>query len=301
MAKKLKKRKKKNIENLKVKDKRKRTAGSLGGDIFIFIFLCTLGIFMVFPLYYAVIQAFKPVEELFVFPPKLYVLRPTLRNYSDMFKVASSLWVPLSRYIFNSAFITVIISVANIFVCCCAAFPLAKCKFPGHKLINKVIVTSLLFTSSAMWIIQFLVLAFLGIIDTYWALILPNIATAMGLFLMRQSMTTIHDSMIEAAKVDGAGLFRICWTIVMPNSKPALMTLLIFAFQGAWNIQGGSLIYSEELKTLPTIMNQIAASGIARQGVTFATAVILMIPPLLVFLIAQNNVMETMANSGIKD
>ncbi len=292
---------KKNINDLKVKDKRKRTAGSLGGDIFIFVFLCLLGIFMVFPLYYAIIQSFKPVEELFVFPPKLYVLRPTLTNYSDMFKVASSLWVPLSRYIFNSAFITVIISVANIFVCCCAAFPLAKCKFPGDKIINKIVVTALLFTSSAMWIIQFLVMAIMGIIDTYFALILPNIATAMGLFLMRQSMTTIHDSMIEAAKVDGAGLFRICWQIVMPNSKPALMTLLIFAFQGAWNIQGGALIYSEELKTLPTIMNQIAASGIARQGVTFATAVILMIPPLLVFLIAQNNVMETMANSGIKD
>lgn len=292
---------KKNINELKVKDKRKRTAGSLGGDIFIFIFLCLLGIFMVFPLYYAIIQSFKPVEELFVFPPKLYVLRPTLTNYSDMFKVASSLWVPLSRYIFNSAFITVIISLANIFVCCCAAFPLAKCKFPGDKIINKIVVTALLFTSSAMWIIQFLVMAIMGIIDTYFALILPNIATAMGLFLMRQSMTTIHDSMIEAAKVDGAGLFRICWQIVMPNSKPALMTLLIFAFQGAWNIQGGALIYSEELKTLPTIMNQISASGIARQGVTFATAVILMIPPLLVFLIAQNNVMETMANSGIKD
>lgn len=293
--------KKKNIDDLKVKDKRKRTAGSLGGDIFIFVFLCLLGIFMVFPLYYAIIQSFKPVEELFVFPPKLYVLRPTLTNYSDMFKVASSLWVPLSRYIFNSAFITVVISVANIFVCCCAAFPLAKCKFPGNALINKIVVTALLFTSSAMWIVQFLVMAIMGIIDTYFALILPNIATSMGLFLMRQSMTTIHDSMIEAAKVDGAGLFRICWQIVMPNSKPALMTLLIFAFQGAWNIQGGALIYSEELKTLPTIMNQIAASGIARQGVTFATAVILMIPPLLVFLIAQNNVMETMANSGIKD
>lgn len=291
----------KSVHDMKVKDKRKRTSGSLGGDICIFIFLCLLGIFMVFPLYYAILQSFKPVEELFVFPPKLYVVRPTLRNYSDMFKVASSLWVPLSRYIFNSAFVTAIISVANIFVCCCAAFPLAKCKFPGDKLINKIVVTALLFTSSAMWIIQFLVMAIMGIIDTYFAFILPNIATAMGLFLMRQSMVTIHDSMIEAAKVDGAGLFRICWTIVMPNLKPALMTLLIFAFQGAWNIQGGALIYSEELKTLPTIMNQIAASGIARQGVTFATAVILMIPPLLVFVIAQNNVMETMANSGIKD
>ena len=144
-------------------------------------------------------------------------------------------------------------------------------------------------------------MAKLHMIDTYWALILPSISTSMGLYLMRQSMTTIHDSMVEAAKVDGAGLFRICWQIVVPNSKPALMTLIIFAFQGAWNIQGGALIYSEQLKTLPTVVQQITAAGLARQGVTFAAAVVLLIPPLIVFFVAQGNVMETMANSGMKD
>ncbi len=296
-----KKRKKKDIEKLKVRDKKKRVNGSLGGDIVIFLFLCLLGIFMIFPIYYALIQSFKPVHELFVFPPKLYVLDPTLTNYSDMFKIAASLWVPLSRYIFNSVFVTIVVTVANLFVSCMAAFVLAKCRFPGSNVINKIIVTALLFTSQALWIMQFLVMAKLGMIDTYWALILPSIATPMNLFLMRQSISTIHDSMIEAAKVDGAGLFRICWGIVIPNSKPALMTLIIFAFQAAWQIQGGSLIYSEELKTLPTILQQITAAGIARQGVTFATAVLLLIPPLVVFMIAQGNVMETMANSGIKD
>lgn len=296
-------RRKKNvdIEKLKVKKKNKKINGSLGGDIVIFIFLLLLGIFMIFPIYYAFIQSIKPVHELFVFPPKLYVLQPTFNNFSDMFKVAASLWVPLSRYIFNSVFVTIVITVANLFVSCMAAFVLAKCKFPGSKTINKIIVTALLFTSSALWIMQFLVMATLGMIDTYWALILPGIAAPMNLFLMRQSISTIHDSMIEAAKVDGAGLFRICWGIVIPNSKPALMTLIIFAFQAAWQVQGGSLIYSEELKTLPTILQQITASGIARQGVTFATAVLLLIPPLIVFMIAQGNVMETMANSGIKD
>ena len=230
-----------------------------------------------------------------------YELNPTTRNFSDMFKVAASMWVPLSRYIFNSVFITVVICVCNLFVCCCAGFVLSKCRFPGSKAINQLIVVALLFQSNATWIMQFLVMSKLHMIDTYWALILPNISTAMGLFLMRQSMSTIHDSMIEAAKVDGAGLFRICWQIVVPNSKPAIMTLIIFAFQGAWNIQGGSLIYSEELKTLPTIVQQITMAGLARQGVTFASAVLLLIPPLIVFLIAQSNVMETMAHSGIKD
>jgi ABC-type glycerol-3-phosphate transport system permease component len=147
----------------------------------------------------------------------------------------------------------------------------------------------------------FLVLSKLGLIDTYGALILPNIATALGLFLMRQSMSTIHDAMLEAAKMDGAGLFRICWQIVVPNSKPAIMTLIIFAFQSAWNMQGGVLIYSEELKTLPTIVQQISMTGLSRQGAVYAAAVVLLIPPLVVFLVGQSNVMETMANSGIKD
>ncbi|MBR6101620.1 MAG: carbohydrate ABC transporter permease [Ruminococcus sp.] len=296
-----KKKKQVSIDKLKVKNKKKRINGSLGGDIVIFIFLALLGLFMIFPIYYSFIQSIKPIEELFVFPPKLYVLNPTTKSFSDMFTVAASLWVPLSRYIFNSVFITIVICVCNLFVCCCAGFALSKCKFPGATFFNKLIVTALLFASNAIWIMQFLVYSKLHMIDTYWVLILPNIATPLGLFLMRQSMSTIHDSMIEAAKVDGAGLFRICWQIVVPNSKPAIMTLIIFAFQGAWNLQGGSLIYSEELKTLPTIVQQIAAVGLARQGVTFASAVLLLIPPLVVFLIAQSNVMETMANSGIKD
>ncbi|MBP1572339.1 MAG: carbohydrate ABC transporter permease [Oscillospiraceae bacterium] len=296
-----KKKKRVDIDNVKVKKNNKKLTASRGGNICIFLFLCITGIFMIFPIYYAVVQSFKPIEELFVFPPKLYVLNPTTKNYSDMMKVATSLWVPLSRYIFNSVFVSIVVTVCNLFVCCCAAFVLSKCKFPGNQFLNKLIVTALLFSSSATWIIQYLVMATLGMIDTYWALILPSIATPMGLFLMRQSMSTIHDSMIEAAKVDGAGLFRICWQVVVPNQKPAIMTLIIFAFQDAWNRQSGTIIFSEELKTLPTIMQQIAATGIARQGVTFATSVILMLPPLIVFLVAQSNVMETMANSGIKD
>ncbi len=295
------KKRKKSIEQLKVKDKRKKINGSVGGDVVIFIFLTLLGIFMVFPIYYSVVQSLKPVEELFVFPPKLYVLNPTGKNFSDMFKVAAEYTVPLSRYVFNSVFTTIVICVCNVFVTCSAAFVLAKCKFPGAKFLNQLIVVALLFTSQATWIMQFLVYSKLHMIDTYWVLILPYIATAMNLFLMRQSMSTIHDSMVEAAKVDGAGLFRICWQIVVPNSKPAIMTIIIFAFQQAWNINGGSVIYSEEYKTLPTIVQQISLAGLARQGVTFASAVLLLIPPLVVFLIAQGNVMETMANSGIKD
>lgn len=295
-------RKKVNVDTVHVKkSKGKKINGSLGGDIAIFMLLGLLGLFMIFPLYYSIIQSFKPISELFVFPPKLYVLSPTTENFSNLFKVAGNLWVPFSRYVFNSVFITVVISVFHVIVVCCCAYCLSKCRFPGYAVLNQIIVTSLLFTSTATWIMQFVVMAKLGMINSYSALILPSIATPMGLYLMRQSMSTINDSIIDAAKVDGAGVFRTCWQVVIPNQKPAIATLIIYVFQGAWNVQGGALVYEEDLKTLPTIMSQIAASGIARQGIIYASAVVLMIPPLVIFLVAQSNVMETMANSGMKD
>ena len=144
-------------------------------------------------------------------------------------------------------------------------------------------------------------MAELGLINSFLALILPSIASPMGLFLMRQSIGQVPDAMIDAAKVDGAGLFRICWQIVMPNQKPALMTLIIFAFQAAWNIQTGTLVFNEEYKTLPTVVQQAATSGLARAGVAMAAAVFMLVPPIVVFMIAQKNVIETMAHSGIKD
>lgn len=295
-------RRKVNVDTVHVKkSKGKKINGSLGGDIAIFMLLGLLGLFMIFPLYYSIIQSFKPISELFVFPPKLYVLSPTTENFSNLFKVAGNLWVPFSRYVFNSVFITVVISVYHVIVVCCCAYCLSKCRFPGYAVLNQIIVTSLLFTSTATWIMQFVVMAKLGMINSYSALILPSIATPMGLYLMRQSMSTINDSIIDAAKVDGAGVFRTCWQVVIPNQKPAIATLIIYVFQGAWNVQGGALVYEEDLKTLPTIMSQIAASGIARQGIIYASAVVLMIPPLVIFLVAQSNVMETMANSGMKD
>ena len=295
-------RRKVNVDTVHVKkSKGKKINGSLGGDIVRFMLLGLLGLFMIFPLYYSIIQSFKPISELFVFPPKLYVLSPTTENFSNLFKVAGNLWVPFSRYVFNSVFITVVISVFHVIVVCCCAYCLSKCRFPGYAVLNQIIVTSLLFTSTATWIMQFVVMAKLGMINSYSALILPSIATPMGLYLMRQSMSTINDSIIDAAKVDGAGVFRTCWQVVIPNQKPAIATLIIYVFQGAWNVQGGALVYEEDLKTLPTIMSQIAASGIARQGIIYASAVVLMIPPLVIFLVAQSNVMETMANSGMKD
>ena len=285
----------------KMKASNKQVGNRLAGTIGIFVFLLVLGLFMAFPIYFAVVMSIKPSQEWFIFPPKLYAIDPTLDNFREMFKVAGQLWVPFSRYVFNSCFITVTVTVAQCFTASMAAFVLAKGKFRGSKVLNSVIVISLLYQSNVIYIVQYMVIAKLGMIDTYFALILPSIATPMGVFLMRQSIGQVPDAMIEAAKVDGASMFQICWKIVMPNQKPALMTLIIFAFQAAWNIQANTYVFDESLKTLPTAVTQAAASGIARQGVAMAAAVFMLIPPVVVFMLAQKNVIETMAHSGIKD
>jgi len=280
---------------------RKSYGGSRAGAFFLFLVLILLGVFMIFPIYLSVIQSIKPPQELFEFPPKLYAVNPTDQNYTDMMKLVGSQWVPFSRYAFNSVVIAVSVTVLQLVFASSAAYALAKVKFPGVKFFNKLITLALLFTSQVLFIMQYLVMASLNLIDTLAAVILPAISTAMGLFLMIQFMGQIHDAMIEAAKLDGASHIRICWQIVMPNVKPAWLTLMIFAFQGAWQINGYAFIYSEQLKPIPAVLQQIATEVIKRAGVAAATVVIMMVPPIVLFLIAQSNIIETMAQSGIKD
>ncbi len=289
------------VNTMKLKASNKQAGRKIGGTVCIFLFLLILGLFMVLPIYLAVVMSIKPVEELFIFPPKLYAIEPTLENFGDMFSVLKSNQVPFSRYVFNSIFVTVSVTVCQCVFASMAAFVLAKCRFPGSKALNNIIVISLLYQSNVIYIMQYIVMAKLNLIDTPMALIFPYIASPMGLFLMRQSIGQVPDAMIDAAKVDGAGLFRICWQIVMPNQKPALMTLIIFAFQAAWNIQAGTVVFNEAYKTLPTVVQQAATSGLARAGVAMAAAVFMLVPPIVVFMIAQKNVIETMAHSGIKD
>jgi putative chitobiose transport system permease protein len=286
---------------MKLKASNKQAGKKIGGTVAIFLFLTILGLFMVLPIYLTIVMSIKPVEELFIFPPKLYAIRPTFDNFKEMFGALHQNRVPFSRYVFNSIFVTATVTIAQCIFASMAAFVLAKCRFPGSKVINSIIVVALLYQSNVIYIMQYIVMAKLHMIDTYWALVLPSIASPMGLFLMRQSIGQVPDAMIEAAKVDGAGLFRICWQIVMPNQKPALMTLIIFAFQAAWNIQAGSVVFQEQYKTLPTVVTQAASSGLARAGVAMAAAVFMLVPPIIVFMLAQRQVIETMAHSGIKD
>ncbi|MBQ8627444.1 MAG: carbohydrate ABC transporter permease [Agathobacter sp.] len=281
--------------------KRKDASRSLAGNIISFLFLTIMGLFMALPIVLSVSNSLKPLEELFVFPPKFLVRNPTLDNFFDLFNLMSESWVPFTRYLFNTVFVTVVGTAGHLLIASMCAFALAKHKFPGSKLIFGIIVTALMFSTQVTAIPNYLIMSGLSWLDTYWALIVPAMAKPLGLFLMKQFMEQIPDSLLEAARMDGAKEWQVFYKVALPQVKPALLTLLIFSFQDLWNMQGSTYIYSEELKTLPYALNQIAAAGIARSGVTAAVTVIMMVVPIVLFLLYQSNIVETMASSGIKD
>ncbi len=279
----------------------KKVNRSRWGNALVFLLLLILGSFMLLPVLYTTVQAFKPMEELFLFPPRFTVSNPTLKNFKLIGQLINNLWVPFSRYLFNSVFVSIAGTAGNVIIASMAAYPLAKNDFPGKKLLFKIVTVALLFSGGVLGLAQYIIMAKLHMINTYWALILPSVATPMGLFLMKQFMEGISDSLLEAARIDGMSEFGIYWKIVMPNVKPAWLTMIIFAFQGMWAMTGGNFIYKEELKLLPTALAQIQSGGIARAGVSAAANLLMFLPPVLIFLITQSSIMETMAHAGIKE
>lgn len=281
--------------------KNKKISRSRWGNAFMMLFLLALGTFSVLPFIYAILQSVKPLDEIFIFPPRFFVNNPTTENFYILGQLTKNMWVPFSRYIFNSVFVSAVATVFHVLLASMCAYPLAKFQFPGSKVIFHMIVLSLLFTGEVTAIPSFIFMSRIGLINNYWALILPPIASSLGLFLMKQFMEQLPNAVIEAAKVDGASNFRTLWSIVMPSVKPAWLTLIIFSFQGVWNREGLEFIYNESLKMLPTVLRQVTASGIARSGAASAAAVLLMIPPIAIFLFTQSNIIQTMAHSGIKE
>ena len=286
----------------KIKAKRhKRVNRSMPTTIALGVLLMLMAAFMALPLLYAVISAFKPMEEFFLFPPRFFVQNPTTDNFVQMVQIMSSMWVPFERYLFNTIIMSVGSTVIYVVIATLAAYPLAKHKFPGRDLIKNTIVTALMFTASVTSIARYVILAVLQMIDTYWALFLPSLASTLGVFLCIQNLNSFPNELLESGKLDGAGEYKILWKLVIPNIKPVIATMIIFQFQAVWNQTGGTLIYNEALKPLATALSQITSAGIARAGAGAAASLILLIPPILVFVISQSNVMETMVNSGIKD
>ena len=279
--------------------KRRKPNRSIWGDILLYVFLLFVAFVMAFPIIYAVSSALKPLDELFKFPPRVFPQNPTLDNFSDLFVTMGKSWVTFSRYLFNTVFITTVGTVGHLIVASMGAFVLAKYDFPGNKTFFKIVTVAMMFTGYVTQIPNYLILNKLGWIDTYWAIIIPAFASPMGLFLMKQFMEGLPTSLIEAAKIDGANEWKVFTNIVMPNVKPAWMTLIIFSVQALWNNKASTFIYSEERKTLVYALQQIQSGGIARTGQ--GAAVLVMIVPIIIFVLSESQILETMASSGLKD
>ena len=279
----------------------RRYTRSKAGNVAYFTILLLAGLFTVLPLLYCVVTSFKPLDELLVFPPRFFVIKPTVANYKSLPSLLSSLSVPVSRYFFNSIFIGIAGTFLHIIAASMAAFTFSKSKLRGRKIYFTIVQTMLLYNAVTLGVPQYFIFSKMHLIDTYWIYILPAIPSAVGCFLMKQFMdVSVPDALMEAARIDGAGVVLMYWKIIMPILKPAWMTMVLFSFQGMWTIIPSGTIFSEELKTLPYVMSSIAAGGIARSGSAMAVTVILMIPPIIVFMVSQSNVMETMSSSGIK-
>ena len=275
---------------------------SAGGDVGITVLLTLLGIFMFLPMVYVISQSLKPLDELWMYPPKFIVMNPTLNNFKDLFTLMNDSWVPFSRYIFNTVFTSVCGTFGHLIIASMCAYALAKIKFPGGKAIFKTIQTSLMFHSTVTAITSFIIMSAFKMIDTYWAIIIPAWGYTLGLYLMKQFMdSSVPDTVLESARLDGASEVRTYWTIAMPMVKPAWLTLIIYSFQSLWNAGSSIYIYSEQLKSFNYAIGQITAGGIKRQGASAASTVLMMAVPILVFVITQSNIIETMGSSGMKD
>ncbi len=282
-------------------NREKRLNRSMAGNTLLFLLMIVCGLAMILPLVMVVNNCLKPLDELFQYPPKIFVRNPTLENFSDLFRLMNDSWVPFSRYILNTILITGGGMLGHVLIASLAAYPLAKHKFPGRELLFRMVVLSMMFSWTVTQIPQYVIISWLHINNTYMALILPACSFGMGLYLMKQFMEQLPDSLMESARLDGANEWQVFWQIVMPNVKPAWLTLAIFQFQQMWGNTGSTFLRDEELKPLQYALFQISAGGAARAGAAAAVTFIIAAVPITFFLICQKNVLETMTTSGIKE
>ena len=277
-------------------------ARSAGGDAGISVILVILGAFMFLPMVYVIMQSLKPLDELWMYPPRFYVMSPTLRNFKDLFTLMNISWVPFSRYIFNTVLVAVAGTAGHLFLASLSAYALAKIKFPGREVMFQMVQMSLMFNATVTAITSFILMSALHWLDSYLALIVPAWCSSLGLYLMKQFMdTNVNDSVLESARLDGASELKTFWVIAMPMVKPAWLTLIIYSFQGLWNAGASMYIYSEQYKSFNYAIGQILAGGIKRAGAGAASQVIMMLVPIIIFIISQSNIIETMGSSGMKD
>ena len=271
------------------------------GDVFMLVVVGLMAAFSFFPLLMAVSMSLKPIHELFYYPPKLLAENPTLDNFRMLLGLMQNTRVSFFRYAFNTVFISLAVTIGHVFLASMCAYPLAKLKIPGINLLNTMVMLSLMFVSAVTDVANYLTISWLGWLDTYKACIIPAMGASLGLFIMRNYISTIPDSLLEAARMDGCSHFQVYWRVIMPLSKPAWLTVGILMFQQVWSMDNTNYVYDESMKTLPYALSQITSGALVRVGAGQAVGVLMMIVPAIVFMVNQTKIIDTMASAGIKE
>lgn len=278
--------------------------GFHANQIPMYLVLVPLALFMSLPIIFIINHAFKPIEELFAFPPRFFVSNPSLDNFVKLARQASSGGISISRYGFNSLVVTVSVVALSMLISSMAAFSLSKLRFRGKNVLMEINNLAMMFVPIAVIIPRYLLVDNLGMINTYLAHILPLIAMPVGMFLVKQFTDQVPDSLIEAAIVDGAGYWTVYRKIILPMIKPAVATVAILSFQQVWNNTETSAMYTnkESMRTLTFYMNTLASNtnAVAGQGTAAAASLMMFLPNLILFVCMQSKVMNTMAHSGLK-
>ena len=275
------------------------------GQLKIHAYLVPICVIMALPIVFIISNAFKPIDELMAYPPRFFVRRPTLDNFISLFNLSSSTSIPASRYLFNSVITTVITVLGALIICACAAYVFSKKRFKFNGVLFKINSLALMFVPIAVSIPRYFVITYTGILDTLWANILPLLVMPTGVFLVKQFMDQLPDALIEAAVVDVANDYTIMRKIILPLIKSPMSTVAILAFQSAWNSVEASNFYinRESLKTFPFYMSTLsnaAGNAVVGKGVSAAATLLMFLPNIILFIILQSRVMNTMAHSGIK-
>ena len=284
------------------------------GQIKFYTYLVPICLIMALPIVFFFMNAFKQMEELFAYPPRFYVNRPTLDNFRRLFSISSSTTIPASRYLFNSILSTALVVTASLCMSVSAGYALSKKKFRLRGPMIEANNLALMFVAIAVMIPRYFVIAYTGLHNTFLANVVPLLAMPVGLFLIKQFVDQIPDTLVEAAVIDGAGDFMILTRIIVPLVKPALATVSILVFQLSWNSAEASMLFinDETLKTFAFYMQNLSAgdssflqsaaggNSTAGAGVAAAAMLIMFLPNLILFIVLQSKVMNTMAHSGIK-
>ena len=273
---------------------------TLGQAIFYGV-LCVLAVPFVFPTWWMITSSLKPINEIFSFPPSLWPANPTLEGYAQAFALQ-----PFAQQYFNSLYIAVIVTVGTMLVSSLAGYAFARIQFPGQNLLFLVVLTGLLIPSEVTIVPLFQVFNQLGLINTHWPLILAptfGAPSVLATFIMRQFFISLPVELEEAARIDGLGRLGIWWKIAMPLAKTALAAVAIFTFLHVWNLYLEPTVYllSPELFTLPQALTRyVDAYGGQMWNVQLAAATMTAVPVLVIFVLAQKQFVEGLAQTGLK-